>query len=102
VSWPAIAALALGTYLLRAIGPVLVGGRRLPPRLAEVFALLPAALLAALVVVQALGGNGGLALDARLVGVAAAGLAVWLRAPFLAVIVVGAATAALLRAAGLG
>lgn len=102
MSWVAIVVLAVGTYALKAVGPVLVGGRPLPRRLGEVAALLPAALLAALVAVQTLGGNGGIHLDARIAGVAAAAVAVWLRAPFLAVIAVGAGTAALLRALGVG
>ena len=40
-------------------------------------------------------------LDARLVALLAAGVALVLRAPFLAVVVVGAAAAALARLAGL-
>lgn len=101
MTWIAIAVLAAGTYALKAVGPLVVGGRELPPRAARLAELLPPALLAALVVVQTLGGNGGLTVDARLAGVTVAGVAVWLRAPFLVVIVLGAATAALLRAAGM-
>lgn len=102
MSIAAILALAAGTYLLKAAGPVLLGGRRLPPRVAEPVALLAPALLMALVVTQTLGGQGGLVVDARLGGVAAAIVAVGLRAPFLVVLLTGTATAALLRLAGIG
>jgi len=62
---------------------------------------LAPALLAALVVTQALGGdNGGFAVDARLAGLAAGAAALVLRAPLLAVIAVAAVTAALVRLVG--
>jgi len=53
--------------------------------------------LAALVVTQTVGGNGELVFDERLAGVAAGGIAIWLRAPLLVVMVVAAAAAALIR-----
>ena len=62
--------------------------------------LLPVALLAGLVVVQVLGDGRALRVDARLAGLAAGAVALALRAPFLAVVVVAAATAAVLRAVG--
>ena len=97
MTWTALLVLAVGTWLLKAVGPVLAGGRALPPRVDSVVSLLPPALLAALVAVQTLGDGQALAVDARLAGVAVAGLAVALRAPFVVVVVAGAATAALLR-----
>ncbi|MGL5857792.1 MAG: AzlD domain-containing protein [Angustibacter sp.] len=62
--------------------------------------LLPVALLAALVIVQAVDQDGRLVLDARVAGVLAAVTALLLRAPFLVVVVVAAAVAAGVRAAG--
>lgn len=67
-------------------------------RLQLAAALLPVALLAALVVVQTVGADRGLTLDARLAGVAVAAGLLALRAPFLVVILSAAATAAVLRA----
>jgi branched-subunit amino acid transport protein len=61
--------------------------------------LIPVALLGALVAVQVFADGTGLTLDARTVGLAAAAVALILRAPFLVVVVVAAATAALLRMA---
>jgi hypothetical protein len=60
--------------------------------------LLPLALLAALVVVQTFSDGRSIAVDARAAGLAAAGLAVFRRAPFIVVVALAAATAALVRA----
>ncbi|MGV1009460.1 MAG: AzlD domain-containing protein [Dermatophilaceae bacterium] len=71
------------------------------PLMGRVTGLLPVALLSALVVVQAfLGPTGALTLDARAAAVAVAVVALLLRAPFVVVVVLGAATAAGLRALG--
>ena len=67
------------------------------PALSRVAALVTVALLASLVVSQTFGDDGGLTLDARVPAVAAAGVLLWLRAPFIAVIVAAAVIAALLR-----
>jgi len=62
---------------------------------------LPIALLSALVAVQTFAVGQTLVLDARFAGLAAAGVALLLRAPFLVVVLVAAATAAALRALGI-
>ncbi len=73
------------------------------PVVSRVTAVLPVALLSALVVVQTFTGSGGvLILDARAAGVAVAVTALLLRAPFLVVVILAAATAAGLRALGWG
>lgn len=102
MSWTTILVLAAGTYLLKAVGPLIAGGRELPEPVSRVTNLLPAALLAALVAVQTVGADQAVVVDARLAGVAVAGVAVLLRAPFLVVMIAGSATAALLRAVGGG
>jgi hypothetical protein len=69
----------------------------------KVTAMLPVALLSALVVVQTFTvGGGGLNLDARAAGLAVAVTALLLRAPFLVVVILAAATTATLRALGWG
>lgn len=98
--WVTIAALALATAAIRGAGPVLVGGRTLPPRMRSVIALLAPALLAALVVTQTLGDDRGIAVDARLAGVAVAGVAIAARRPILVTVLAAAITTALLRALG--
>jgi uncharacterized membrane protein len=98
-AWTTIAALAVATALIRASGPVLVGGRALPTRALDVVALLAPALLAALVIVETLGGPGrSLELDARLLGVTAAAISLAIRNSILPAVAVAAATTALARA----
>ncbi|HEU5082104.1 MAG TPA: AzlD domain-containing protein [Acidimicrobiales bacterium] len=95
-----IAGLGLGTYALKAAGPLLLGGRALPPRLERVAQQLPAALLASLVVVSTVAADRALVVDARLAGVAAAGVALRLRAPFVVVVAVAVAVTGVARALG--
>lgn len=70
-------------------------------RTARAAALLPIAMLAALIAVSTVTANSEVTVDARLAGLAAAAVALVLRAPFLVVLLVAAATAAGLRALGL-
>jgi uncharacterized membrane protein len=97
-AWLAVVVVGAATILIKAAGPVLAGGRSLAPRNTGVIELLAPALLAALVATGAFAGDEELVLDERGAGLAAAGVAVALRAPLLVVIVVAAVTAALLRA----
>lgn len=96
----AVLLLAAGTFLLKAVGPFATAGRDLPGWLAQLTDLLPAALLAALVATQTVADGTSLTLDARIGGLAAAAVFVALRAPFGAVVLVGAATTAVLRLLG--
>ena len=99
--WVTIVAVALANAAIKAVGPVLVGGRRdLPPRAVAVITLLAPALLAALVVTETFGEDQHLVLDERAIGVAVAGLALALRAPVLLVVALAAAATALARAFG--
>jgi uncharacterized membrane protein len=97
--WLGIALLSSATLLFKAIGPVTSAGRRIPASLELATTLLPTALIAALVVTQTF--DAGLIIDAKVLGVAAAVIAVALRAPFAVVVLVGALTAAVLRGVGL-
>ena len=86
------------TIAFKALGPVALGGRTLPPRLLGVVELLAPALLAALVVTQVFARERELVVDSRAAGLAAASVALALRAPVLAVVVVAATATALARA----
>jgi branched-subunit amino acid transport protein len=97
VSWLVIAVVGAVTIAFKASGPVLLGKRELPARVASVVEVLAPAMLAALVVTQTVGGDRELVIDERLAGVVAGGIAVWLRAPLLVVMAVAAVTAALIR-----
>jgi hypothetical protein len=84
---------------MKAIGPVSLGGRRLSGRAASVIALVAPSLLASLVVYETLNTDGpGIALDARLVGLAAGGAAIALKRSMLVVVAVAAIATALTRA----
>jgi branched-subunit amino acid transport protein len=95
--WLVVLVVGLATVAFKATGPVLLGGRSLPPAIADVVALLAPVLLAALVVTQTVGGDNELVLDARLIGVGVGAVAVALRAPLPAVVVAAAAATALTR-----
>lgn len=98
--WIAVLAVAAGSFTLKALGPAVLGDRRLPVRARDVIALLAPALLAALVTVEVLGRRWegfDPAVGAGLLAVAAAHL---LRAPMLVAVLIGVVTTALLRAAG--
>lgn len=101
--WIVLVATAAGCYLLKFAG--LAAPRRLLDNvwLGRFATAVPLALLAALIAVEALRGEGqALAWDtARMGGVAAAVAALVLRAPFLVVVVAAAAVTAGLRALGL-
>ncbi|HEX5470005.1 MAG TPA: AzlD domain-containing protein [Gaiellaceae bacterium] len=97
-AWIVVAVVGAGTVACKGLGPVVLGGRSLPGSLAGLVETLAPALLAALVVTQAVGGDRELVFDARLLGLAAAVVAIRLRAPLLAVVVVAAAVAAAVRA----
>ena len=96
---PLIAGLALSTALIKASGPVMLGGRDLPDWLSALVTGFAPALLAALVVVQTFADGANLVLDpGRTAGLAAAACAIVARAPIVVVIVLAAMAAALVRA----
>jgi branched-subunit amino acid transport protein len=100
LSWPLLLALCAISYALKAVGPLLTGGRQLGPRFRRTLDLIAVPLLAALILDQTIGDGHRIVIDARLPALAVAALLVWRRAPFLLVVLAAAATAALLRALG--
>ncbi len=100
-SWILVLAVGLATVGLKAAGPVVLGGRRLPAPVLGVVGLLAPALLAALIATNTLASGAQLVVDARLLGVAAAALAVIARAPVIVVVGVAAVVTGLARAAGI-
>jgi branched-subunit amino acid transport protein len=98
VSWSLVLALAAGAYACKVLGLVVLGGRHVPPAASRCLALIPAAMISALIVTDTFSTGQDLVLDARAVGVGVAAVAAWRRAPLIVVIVLGAATTALVRA----
>jgi branched-subunit amino acid transport protein len=99
MSWWFILALAGGCYMFKVLGLVVIGERPMPPVVERCLALIPAAMVSALIALNTLGSGAHLQLDARAAGVAAAVVAAWRRAPLILVIVIGAAVTALVRLA---
>ena len=97
-AWTTVIVLAVTTLLIRASGPVLLGGRDLPVPVRRVVVLLAPALLAALVVTETLSDANGLVLDERAAGVAAAGLSLLWRDSLLLAMAVAVVVTATARA----
>jgi branched-subunit amino acid transport protein len=98
-TWITIAGLVVTTCAIKAFGPVFFGGRELPAVVARVIPLLAPALFAALIAVDTFAAPGpSLTVDARAGGLAAAAVAIWLRAPIVLVVVAAVAVTVLLRA----
>jgi branched-subunit amino acid transport protein len=97
VIWAAILVTAVGCYALKVAGLSVPDRLLTRPLTQRVAALIPPALLGALIAVQVLADDRRLVLDARLAGLAAAVVLLLLRAPFLVVVSGAALTAALLR-----
>ena len=98
VLWLGIVLTAAGCFALKLAGlsvPERVLTHRLTVRVSD---LIPVGLLGALIAVQVLADGTRLAVDARLAALGVAAVLLWLRVPFLPVVVAAAASAAALRA----
>jgi branched-subunit amino acid transport protein len=98
MSWVLVIVLGVSAYVCKVVGLVVIGARALPPPVERCLALIPAALLSALIVKDTFSVGQDLVLDARAAGVAVAAIAAWRRAPIVVVIAIGAAVTALVRA----
>lgn len=101
LTWAAVIAGAALVYALKLVGHLVPDHWLAQPRVARTASLVTVALLAALVAVQSATRGGELVADARLPALAVAAVALALRAPFIVVVVLAAATAAGLRALGM-
>lgn len=96
--WIAIAVTAVGCYAVKLIGLLVPAGVLERPLVQRLAALLPVALLAALTAQQTFADGRVLLLDAKAAGLAAAAVALLLRAPFLLVVAAAVAVTAGVRA----
>lgn len=95
--WTAVIVVSLICVLLRAAGPLLVR-QGLPRPVERWLQFLAPALLAAFVAVQTVASHQRLVIDARLAGVAVAGIAIMLRRSPIVVLLAAAAATAAVRA----
>ncbi|MEI7032954.1 AzlD domain-containing protein [Streptomyces pratensis] len=98
--WIAIGLTFVGCYLAKLLGLLVPAGFLERPLVQRMAALLPVALLAALTAQQTFGAGQELVWDARGAGLAAAALALVLRAHFLVVVAAAVLVTALVRALG--
>lgn len=96
-TWIAIAVTAVGCYAIKLLGLSMPAGLLDRPMVKRLAALVPIALLAALTAQQTFSDGRHLVVDARAAGVAAAAVALLLRAPFLVVVATAVVVTALLR-----
>jgi len=98
--WHIILIASLAVFALKLAGYLVPASLLERPTPARVANLLTVALLAALTVTQTLERAGGVEVDARVPAVIVAGVLLWLRAPFIVVVVAAALVAALIRLLG--
>ncbi|MFG2660789.1 AzlD domain-containing protein [Streptomyces sp. NPDC048425] len=96
--WIAVAVTAVGCYAVKLIGLLVPAGVLERPLVRRLAALLPVALLAALTAQQTFADGTTLVLDVKAAGLAAAAVALILRAPFLVVVAAAVVVTAGLRA----
>lgn len=87
-------------YATKLIGYLVPGSWLDHPLVTKISGMMTVALLAALVAMNTFSGDAGITFDARLGALAAAAIALLLRAPFIVVVIAGAAAAAGLRLLG--
>jgi branched-subunit amino acid transport protein len=95
--WVAVLAASIGCYLLKLAGLSVPPSWVEQPWVARIVDFVPAALLGALVAVQAFTSGQQLVIDGRLAGLAVAAVALALRAPFIVVLVLAGAAGALVH-----
>ena len=95
--WGFILLACAATYLTKLAGYAVSARWLQTPRMTRVAGAITVALLASLTVMNTFAAGTALVIDARLVALAAAALALWLRLPFLLVVVLGAVAAGLVR-----
>jgi branched-subunit amino acid transport protein len=98
MSWTLVIWLSIGAYAFKMLGFVVVGSRKLPNVLAQCLMLIPAALLGAMVFNGTFTDAQSIAVDERAIGLIVAIIAAWRKLPLIVVVVLAAATTALLRA----
>ncbi|NYE37428.1 branched-subunit amino acid transport protein [Nocardioides cavernae] len=96
--WVLILGLAALTVAIKALGPVLLGGRDLPPWFSRVTALMAPTLLSALVLTSVLAAGRSWSVGAHTVGVAVAALMLWRRCSLVLCVAVAVLVTAGLRA----
>jgi hypothetical protein len=96
-TWQVIILASIAVFALKLVGYLVPPSALQRPRPARIANLTTVALLAALIVVQAVGAGPHIVVDARVPAVLVAAGLLALRVPFILVVIAAAATAALIR-----
>ncbi len=99
MSWMTILVAAASAYFFKLVGFAWLSRFDATPHINRIIRVTPAALFAAIVVTQLVANSDWRLISTRIVGVTAASLCVWRKAPLVVVIVVAAVSTAMLRAA---
>jgi len=100
-AWSWILLACIGCYALKLFGYLIPLAWVEHPVVARATTAMTVGLLASLVALNTLTDGGRIVLDSRLVGLAAAAVALKLRAPYIVVVVLGAVATAVARLVGL-
>jgi Branched-chain amino acid transport protein (AzlD) len=95
-----ILVLAVGTVLMKTIGPVLAGGRQPPAPVTRVIALTAPALISALIVAGTFTQGQELVIDARAAGLAVGAVALWFGTPTAVALLLAAIVCGVVRLVG--
>ncbi len=98
--WHIVLLSAITIYAIKLVGYAIPASVLERPTPARVSNLLTVALLAALTATQTLERSAGIEVDARVPAVVFAGILLWLKAPFIIVVVGAAVLAAVIRMLG--
>jgi uncharacterized membrane protein len=98
--WFWILVACAAAFLTKLLGYLVPASWLANPRVARVAGTLTIGLLASLTVANAVATGQTLAIDSRLGALVVAAIALWAKAPFIVVVIVGAAAAAGLRLLG--
>ena len=98
MTWSLVIILSLGAFALKVLGFVVVGDRKFPTRVEAVFALVPVAVLCALIVKDTFSVGQELHFDARAIGVGVAIVGVRFKVPVWLVIVLACVATGIARA----
>lgn len=97
MTWGLVLGLSVAAFSLKFLGAVVIGQRTMAPALQRSLLLIPAALLAGLITKDTFTAGQEIVFDERALGLAVAVVATWRRLPFIAVIVLGVGSTAVLR-----
>lgn len=101
LTWSVVIALAIGVYVQRAAGAILIDTEKVSKNTRRVLGALPLAIISSVVALATFSSNGKLEVDARALGVLAAAACAWRRLPMFAIVIVAAGVTALTRWQGL-